>query len=152
MGALNKGARANGGEIIGIIHKQFCVDSDEDKLITNMIKVDGNNLNDRKDLLLDNSDCIIILPGGCGTFDEFWDCISSKSLGIIIIIIIIIIVVIIIIIIIIITIITIIISIIIVIITIIIITISIIIVIIIHHQHNHQHNHHPHHHYHHDKV
>ena len=81
MGALNKGARANGGEIIGVIHKQFCVDTDEDKLITNMIKTDGNNLNERKDLLLDNSDCIIILPGGCGTFDEFWDCISSKSLG-----------------------------------------------------------------------
>ena len=81
MGAVNKGARAYNGEIIGVIHKQFCVDTDEDKLITNMIRTDGNGLDERKQLLLDNSDCIIIMPGGCGTFDEFWDAISSKSLG-----------------------------------------------------------------------
>jgi predicted Rossmann-fold nucleotide-binding protein len=54
MGAVNKGVRAHGGEIIGVIHKKFCVDTDEDKLITNMIKTDGNDLNERKDLLLSN--------------------------------------------------------------------------------------------------
>jgi predicted Rossmann-fold nucleotide-binding protein len=32
-------------------------------------------------LLLENGDCVIVLPGGVGTFDEFWDTVCGKSLG-----------------------------------------------------------------------
>lgn len=41
----------------------------------------GADLSERKQALLDNADCIIVLPGGVGTFDEFWDAICGKSLG-----------------------------------------------------------------------
>jgi uncharacterized protein (TIGR00730 family) len=82
MGGINRGVRSvPGGKLIGVIHKKFCVDTDEDKLITNMVVCEGNDLSERKQLLLDNGDCIIILPGGVGTFDEFWDAVCGKSLG-----------------------------------------------------------------------
>lgn len=81
MGAANRGARARGGQILGVIHERFCVDKSEDELIDNMIRVGGNDLNARKQGLLDNSDCILVMPGGVGTFDELWDCVGAKSLG-----------------------------------------------------------------------
>lgn len=82
MGAINNGVRSiEGGKIIGVIHKMFCVDGGEDKLVTDMIIVDGSDLTVRKQSLLDNGDCIIILAGGVGTFDEFWDTVCGKSLG-----------------------------------------------------------------------
>lgn len=80
MGGVNRGCRSKNGEIVGVIHSQFCVDTDEDKEIKNMIVCKGNDLTERKQLLLDNGDCLIIMPGGVGTFDEFWDCVSHKSL------------------------------------------------------------------------
>ena len=39
MGAVNRGARSQNGEIIGVIHEKWCVDGQEDHLITNMIVV-----------------------------------------------------------------------------------------------------------------
>jgi predicted Rossmann-fold nucleotide-binding protein len=39
MGAVNKGARSKNGEIIGVIHEKWCVDGQEDNLISNMIVV-----------------------------------------------------------------------------------------------------------------
>jgi len=81
MGAANEGTRARGGRIIGIIHQQFCVDNDEDRQIPDMIVARGSDLNERKQLLMDNSDCFVVLPGGTGTFDELWDIVSHRSLG-----------------------------------------------------------------------
>ena len=81
MGGVNNGVRSENGVLIGVIHEKFCVDTDEDKLITDMIVCRGNDLTERKQLLLDNGDAIIVLPGGVGTFDEFWETVSAKSLG-----------------------------------------------------------------------
>lgn len=81
MGAANKGVRAGKGEVIGIIHEMFCVDTDEDRQIPNMIVAKGQDLNERKNLLIENSDGFIVMPGGTGTFDELWDIVSHRSLG-----------------------------------------------------------------------
>ena len=81
MGATNDGCRAGGGQIVGIIHEKFCVDNDEDRKISNMIRAGGDNLDERKQLLMDHSDCFLVLPGGTGTFDELWDVVSHRSLG-----------------------------------------------------------------------
>lgn len=81
MGGMNHGCRDKGGKIKGIIHKQFIVDDSEDDWIKDLLVLDGSALNERKDGLFDESDCLIVLPGGTGTFDEFWDCVSAKSLG-----------------------------------------------------------------------
>lgn len=39
MGAVNEGARSKNGEIIGVIHEKWCVDGQEDNMISNMIVV-----------------------------------------------------------------------------------------------------------------
>ena len=42
-----------------------------------MLVADGPNLTERKRLLLENSDCFLVMPGGAGTFEETWECISN---------------------------------------------------------------------------
>lgn len=82
MGSLNKGCRAkgNGDNVIGVIHEMWALDAGEDVEISNMITVTGNDLEERKRQLLHHGDCIMALPGGAGTYDEFWDCVVCKSL------------------------------------------------------------------------
>lgn len=80
MGALNNGCSSKGGKIIGVIHETWVLDGTEDTTIKEMIVSKGGNLSERKNLLVQNSDCIIVLPGGVGTFDELWDSVSQKSL------------------------------------------------------------------------
>jgi predicted Rossmann-fold nucleotide-binding protein len=52
----------------------------EDMLISNMIYTNGIDLTARKQVLLDNGDGVLILPGGVGTLDELWDSVCGKSL------------------------------------------------------------------------
>ncbi len=81
MGALNDGCAAHGGKIKGVIHAMFCVDAEEHPHINDMVTVNGSDLWERKQLLLDNGDCVLVMPGGVGTFDELWESVSGKSLG-----------------------------------------------------------------------
>ena len=81
MGGLNDGCKSKNGLIKGIIHRQFCVDFKEHPVIKDLLIVDGEDLTERKKGLFDNSDCLIVLPGGCGTFDELWEAVSYSSLG-----------------------------------------------------------------------
>lgn len=81
MGGVNNGCFNSGGKILGVIHNIFCVDSSEHPTIKDLVIVGGIDLYERKLQLFDNSDCIMVLPGGVGTFDELWDGISARSLG-----------------------------------------------------------------------
>lgn len=80
MGGVNDGCFDNSGKVKGVIHKMFMLDSGEDSRIKDMVVVDGWDLSERKTQLFVESDCVIIMPGGVGTFDEMWDGVSSKSL------------------------------------------------------------------------
>ena len=80
MGAMNKGVRSKGGEVIGVLHERWRVES-EDLQVTNMIYTNGNDLTDRKQILLDNGEGVLVLPGGVGTLDELWDSVCGKSLN-----------------------------------------------------------------------
>jgi uncharacterized protein (TIGR00730 family) len=81
MGGANEGAARKSGKIRGIIHKNFAIDRAEDKRITDLVVVDGWDLSNRKTQLFEESDCVIVMPGGVGTFDEFWDGVCAKSLN-----------------------------------------------------------------------
>jgi uncharacterized protein (TIGR00730 family) len=81
MGATIRGCRSKGGKVLGIIHEAFCVDQAEDRNVDELIVVGGKGLNERKDRLFDESDCFLVLPGGVGTFDEFFDGVCSRSLN-----------------------------------------------------------------------
>ena len=79
MGALNRGVRSKGGQILGVIHDMFSVET-EDGLIQEMLVTNGDTLSEREQMLVTNSDCIIVLPGGVGTLDELWESVCNKSL------------------------------------------------------------------------
>lgn len=82
MGAVNRGVIDSNGVAIGVIHSKWVVDVDEMQHgMTKMIVADGDNLVERKRLLVDNSDCFVCLPGGPGTYDELHEVMCEKQLG-----------------------------------------------------------------------
>lgn len=81
MGGVNEGVYRSHGEVIGVIHKRFSVDFGEDPRIKRLIVVDGWDLAERKLQLFAESDCLIVMPGGVGTFDELWEGVCAKSLS-----------------------------------------------------------------------
>jgi len=79
MGAIAKGAKQEGGEVIGIIPEALVraevANHDCDELVT----VSG--MHERKQKFTDLSDGFVTLPGGVGTMDELWEAISWAQLG-----------------------------------------------------------------------
>ena len=86
MAAMNDGASAEGGDIVGVIHEMFVVDGQDWGLTgptetggahaafhggkRTILVASGNDLRERKRLLVENADALVVLPGGPGTFDE----------------------------------------------------------------------------------
>ena len=80
MGAVARGVRAEGGYIFGVIPKFF---EEEDVEVAfrqcdELIKPD--TMRERKQLMEDNADAFIIVPGGIGTFEEFYEILTLKQL------------------------------------------------------------------------
>ena len=79
MGACAEGAAASGGEIIGIAPRFF----DEPGILypgcTRFIYTE--TMRQRKQLMEEESDAFIVLPGGIGTFEEFFETLTLKQLG-----------------------------------------------------------------------
>jgi len=79
MGAVAKGAKDAGGEVIGIIPESLVraevANTDCDELIS----VTG--MHERKQKFTDLSDGFVTLPGGVGTMDELWEAMSWAQLG-----------------------------------------------------------------------
>ena len=91
MGAMNDGAADGNGTIVGVIHECFVVDhgtchdifspTKNNKKNISLVTVGGNDLQERKRLLVQDADAIIVLPGGPGTWDELWEMACVKQLG-----------------------------------------------------------------------
>lgn len=79
MGALADGALAGGGKVIGII-PQFMLDLEwgHPKLTELHIVED---MRTRKHRMLSQSRGLVVLPGGCGTFEELFEALTLKRLG-----------------------------------------------------------------------
>lgn len=78
MGAVARGVFDNGGNITAISPQwivEFDVPFDN---CTERITTDS--LDERKNLFLEKSDAFIVLPGGLGTLDEFFEIIALKYL------------------------------------------------------------------------
>ena len=79
MGALASSAQQNNCEILGII-PQHLMEKEGGKInLKNLIIT--KNMHERKNLMYNESDAIIILPGGVGTLDEFFEIITWAQLG-----------------------------------------------------------------------
>ena len=80
MGAAARGVTKVGGEIIGISPKFFDVDGVLYDKCTEFIYTE--TMQERKHLLVTKSDGFIVMPGGPGTFDELFETLSLRQLGI----------------------------------------------------------------------
>lgn len=79
MGAAARGVTSGGGEIIGVVPKFFDVDGMLYDKCTEMIYTE--TMRERKQIMEDKADAFVMLPGGIGTFDEFFEILTLKQLG-----------------------------------------------------------------------
>lgn len=79
MDCIGKAVKENGGRAIGIVpsivEKGGKTFSDLD------VEIPCDNLSDRKDLLLAQSNIMVALPGGIGTIDEIFTIAASHCIG-----------------------------------------------------------------------
>lgn len=79
MGAVARGAHACGGEIVGVAPRFF----DEPGILyphcTRFIYTE--TMRERKAIMEEESDAFIVLPGGIGTYEEFFEMLTLKQLG-----------------------------------------------------------------------
>lgn len=79
MGACARGASAGGAEIIGIAPRFF----DEPGVLFQCCArfLYTETMRERKEAMENLSDAFIVLPGGIGTFEEFFETLTLKQLG-----------------------------------------------------------------------
>ena len=79
MGAVANGALDNGGHVIGVAPKFF--DEPGVLLKDSCEFIFTETMSERKDIMIDMADAFICLPGGIGTFEEFFEVLTLKQLG-----------------------------------------------------------------------
>jgi uncharacterized protein (TIGR00730 family) len=79
MGALADYMLANRGNITGVIPQFMLKVEWGHPEVKNMIIT--KDMHERKQLLIDNADAVVALPGGSGTLEELLEVISLKRLG-----------------------------------------------------------------------
>ena len=80
MGAIANAMMENGGKVIGIIPQALVDREHQHEGITELSIVDDMHV--RKKKMYDLCDAAIILPGGVGTMDEFFEMVTWNSLSI----------------------------------------------------------------------
>lgn len=80
MGAAARGAHENGGRIVGVAPGFFHVDGVLFPHCTQLLETD--TMRTRKQTMEDMSDGYIMVPGGVGTFDEFFEMLTLRQLAV----------------------------------------------------------------------
>lgn len=79
MGALSNAARSRNGRTIGVIPKALVhrelADVDADELVVT------DTMRERKQVMEDRADAFVVLPGGIGTLEEFFEAWTAGYLG-----------------------------------------------------------------------
>lgn len=79
MGAAARGFTKGGGEIIGVAPEFFNVDGVLYDKCTKLIRTE--TMRERKRVMEEYADAFVVVPGGIGTFDEFFEILTLKQLG-----------------------------------------------------------------------
>lgn len=77
MGAVARGAYEKGGGIIGVVPRFF---DEFDVIFTDCELIRTETMRQRKQLMEDKSDAFIMMPGGIGTLEEFFEILTLKQL------------------------------------------------------------------------
>ena len=78
MGAAAHGAAVCGGKVIGVMPREYDLPDVTFQGCTELIYTD--TVAERKRIMQEQSDGFIILPGGLGTLDEFFDTLAQRQL------------------------------------------------------------------------
>src|SRR5580658_9989164 len=79
MGIVANAALANGGHVIGVIPEKLVIKEVVHEKLPDLRVV--KNMHERKALMAELSDGFIALPGGYGTFEEFFEVLAWSQLG-----------------------------------------------------------------------
>ena len=79
MECVAKSAKENGAFIMGVVPTKLEEQGAVSDLLDVTFRVD--NLSERKDTMLRESDVLVALPGGVGTLDEVFHVVASASIG-----------------------------------------------------------------------
>lgn len=80
MGVVADAALAAGGKVIGVIPEALLARELGHRGVTELRVV--NTMHERKAMMADMADAFIALPGGIGTFEEFFEVLTWAQLGI----------------------------------------------------------------------
>ncbi len=81
MGRAADGSVSEDGKVIGVIPK-FMMDLELGHLGLSELRI-VDDMHERQSIMAVETDCIIVMPGGCGTLLELFEAISWKKLGLI---------------------------------------------------------------------
>lgn len=79
MGAIARGAHKAGGDILGVAPQFFDVDGKNYENCTELVYT--ATMRERKRVMDERSDAVLMVPGGIGTFDEFFEILTLKQLA-----------------------------------------------------------------------
>ena len=79
MGELSKSATQAGGEVKGVITEHL-INIERKNVSENNVKI-VNTMHERKIEMYNSADSFLILPGGIGTLEEFFEVLSWKQLN-----------------------------------------------------------------------
>ena len=79
MGTVAQNIQSNGGEVMGVIPEHLLEAEVGKTDINNFIVT--QNMHERKKVMFMNSDAIVVLPGGAGSLDEFFEVLTWRQLG-----------------------------------------------------------------------
>ena len=80
MGVLADAAQAEGGRVHGVITRALETKEIAHRGLTSLAVVD--TMHERKAAMADRADGFVMLPGGFGTFDEFFEAVTWTQLGV----------------------------------------------------------------------
>lgn len=80
MGAVARGVRAGSGKILGVVPK-FFGEMDVEILYPDCDElIQPDTMRQRKQIMEDNADAFVMVPGGIGTFEEFFEILTARQL------------------------------------------------------------------------
>ena len=79
MGAVARGAGQRGGSRFGVIPQHLLEREAARRDLSTLVVTE--TMHERKKVMFTNSDAVVVLPGGAGTLDEFFEVLTWRQLG-----------------------------------------------------------------------
>lgn len=79
MGEIARSARSEGGRVVGVITERLMEAELGDEACDELIVVE--TMRRRKQIMAERGDAFVILPGGIGTYEEFFEILVGRQLG-----------------------------------------------------------------------